>query len=99
MADDERKRALEAAHILNSAVFTDAIEAIHRRAVEMWRNGKTAQEREEAWYLQRSAALLHRELFNTIQCAAVNAGGKDELLNEEVSRAKEKANGRRSRSK
>jgi len=99
MANDERKRALEAAHILNSKVFAEAIEGIQGRAVEMWRNGKTAQEREEAWHIQRAAALLQREIFNVLQCAAVNAGGKDEVLNEEVSKAKEKANGRRSRSK
>jgi hypothetical protein len=74
--DEKRKKALDAAAILNSPVFADAVESIKGRAVEMWQTAKTTQEREEAWYLQRAVAVVQRELFNTLQCAAVNAGGK-----------------------
>ena len=95
--DEKRKKALDAAAILNSPVFSDAVENIKGRAVEMWQTAKTAQEREEAWYLQRAMTVLYRELFNILQCAAVNANGKDETLNAELSKAKEKANGRRKR--
>ena len=95
MANDERKRALEAAQILKSSVFQDATDGIIARSVEAWRNAKTAQEREEAWHLQRAVAILQREIFNVLQCAAVNASGKDEVLNEAISDVKEKVNGRR----
>lgn len=92
--DEKRKKALDAAAILNSPVFADAVESIKGRAVEMWQAAKTTQEREEAWYLQRAVAVVQRELFNTLQCAAVNAGGKDNLLNTELEKAKESKNGR-----
>ena len=82
--NDQRKKALDAAMILNSPVFADAVDGIQGRAVEMWKAAKTAQEREEAWYLQRAIAVLQREIFNVLQCAAVNAGGKDEVINAEV---------------
>jgi len=95
--DEKRKKALDAAAILNSPVFGEAVDGIQGRAVEMWKAAKTAQEREEAWYLQRAVEVLRREIFNVLQCAAVNAGGKDETLNAELSKAKEKANGRRKR--
>lgn len=95
--NDQRKKALDAAMILNSPVFADAVDGIQGRAVEMWKASKTAQEREEAWYLQRAIAVLQRELFNVLQCAAVNAGGKDEVINAEVEKVKEKVNGRRKR--
>jgi hypothetical protein len=95
--NDQRKKALDAAMILNSPVFADAVDGIQGRAVEMWKAAKTAQEREEAWYLQRAIAVLQRELFNVLQCAAVNAGGKDEVINAEVEKVKEKVNGRRKR--
>jgi hypothetical protein len=94
---DQRKKALDAAMILNSPVFADAVDGIQGRAVEMWKAAKTAQEREEAWYLQRAIAVLQREIFNVLQCAAVNAGGKDEVINAEVEKVKEKVNGRRKR--
>jgi len=97
MADDQRKKALDAAAVLNSPVFTETMSSIEDRAVKAWRAGKTTQEREEAWYLQRAADVLRRELFNILQCAAVNAGGKDEALNSELTKVKEKANGRRKR--
>lgn len=95
--NDQRKKALDAAMILNSPVFADAVDGIQGRAVEMWKAAKTAQEREEAWYLQRAIAVLQREIFNVLQCAAVNAGGKDEIINAEVEKVKEKVNGRRKR--
>lgn len=96
--EEKRKRALDAAAILNSPVFAEAVESIKGRAVEMWQTAKTTQEREEAWYLQRAVAVVQRELFNTLQCAAVNAGGKDETLNAELAKVKEKRNGGRKRS-
>ena len=98
MVDEQRRKALDAAMILQSPVFADTMQSIQDRAVEMWKVAKTAQEREEAWYLQRAVAILHRELFNILQCAAVNAGGKDEAINTELSKVKEKTNGRRKRS-
>jgi hypothetical protein len=96
--DEKRKKALDAAAILNSPVFADAVESIKGRAVEMWQAAKTPQEREEAWHLQRAVAVLYKEIFNILQCAAVNAGGKDEALNTELAKVKEKRNGGRKRS-
>ena len=96
--DEKRKRALDAAAILNSPVFAEAVESIKGRAVEMWQAAKTTQEREEAWHLQRAVAVFYKELFNILQCAAVNAQGKDEVLNVELEKVKEKRNGGRKRS-
>lgn len=95
--DDKRKRAIEAGQILNSPVFSEALGRIAGNAYETWRNAKTTQEREEAWYVQRAVQILQTELFNELQCAAVNAGGKDETLNEAVEAAKEKITNGRSR--
>lgn len=96
--DEKRKKALDAAAILNSPVFAEAVESIKGRAVEMWQAAKTTQEREEAWHLQRACAVFYRELYNVLNCAAVNAGGKDETLNTELAKVKEKRNGGRKRS-
>ena len=93
--DEKRKKALDAAAILNSPVFADAVESIKGRAVEMWQAAKTTQEREEAWHLQRACAVFYKEIYNILQCAAVNAGGKDETLNTELAKVKEKRNGRK----
>ena len=93
--DEKRKRALDAAAILNSPVFAEAVESIKGRAVEMWQAAKTTQEREEAWHLQRACAVFYKEIYNILQCAAVNAGGKDETLNTELAKVKEKRNGRK----
>ena len=93
--DEKRKNALDAAAILNSPVFADAVESIKGRAVEMWQAAKTTQEREEAWHLQRACAVFYKEIYNILQCAAVNAGGKDETLNTELAKVKEKRNGRK----
>ena len=93
--DEKRKKALDAAAILNSPVFADAVESIKGRAVEMWQAAKTTQEREEAWHLQRACAVFYKEIYNILQCAAVNAGGKDETLNAELAKVKEKRNGRK----
>ena len=93
--DEKRKNALDAAAILNSPVFADAVESIKGRAVEMWQAAKTTQEREEAWHLQRACAVFYKEIYNILQCAAVNAGGKDETLNAELAKVKEKRNGRK----
>ena len=93
--DEKRKRALDAAAILNSPVFAEAVESIKGRAVEMWQAAKTTQEREEAWYLQRACAVFYKEIYNILNCAAVNAQGKDEVLNAELAKVKEKRNGRK----
>ena len=93
--DEKRKRALDAAAILNSPVFAEAVESIKGRAVEMWQAAKTTQEREEAWHLQRACVVFYRELYNVLNCAAVNAQGKDEVLNAELAKVKEKRNGRK----
>lgn len=93
--DEKRKRALDAAAILNSPVFAEAVDSIKGRAVEMWQAAKTTQEREEAWYLQRACAVFYKEIYNILNCAAVNAQGKDEVLNAELSKVKEKRNGRK----
>ena len=94
---DERKRAIEAGQILNSPVFAEALENMSRNAYDAWRNAKSTQEREEAWFTQRAVQVLQKEIFNVLQCAAVNAGGKDEVLNEAVESAKEKLTNGRSR--
>lgn len=94
---DERKRAIEAGQILNSPVFAEALDSISAHAYESWKNAKTTGEREEAWYTQRAVQVLQKEIFNVLQCAAVNAGGKDETLNEAVESAKEKITNGRSR--
>lgn len=93
--DEKRKRALDAAAILNSPVFAEAVDSIKGRAVEMWQAAKTPQEREEAWYLQRACAVFYKEIYNILNCAAVNAQGKDEVLNAELAKVKEKRNGRK----
>ena len=93
--DEKRKRALDAAAIINSPVFAEAVESIKGRAVEMWQAAKTTQEREEAWYLQRACAVFYKEIYNILNCAAVNAQGKDEVLNAELAKVKEKRNGRK----
>lgn len=95
--DEKRKRALDAAAILNSPVFGEAVDGIQARAIETWKAAKTPQEREDAWHLQRAAEILRREIYNVLQCAAVNAGGKDEILNAELEKVKESKNGRRKR--
>lgn len=96
--DEQRKRAIEAGNILNSAVFTETMDAMVDVAIEMWQAAKTPQEREEAWYMQRAVSIVKKQLFDMLQCAAVNAGGKDKIVNEAVKAAKEKlTNGRRTK--
>jgi len=93
--DEKRKKALDAAAILNSPVFADAVDSIKGRAVEAWQAAKTTQEREEAWFLQRACAVFYKEIYNILNCAAVNAQGKDVVLNAELEKVKEKRNGRK----
>lgn len=95
--DDQERRATDAGYILNSAVFTETMDNIVDAAVEMWMAAKTPAEREEAWYMQRAVSIVKKQLFDVLQCAAVNAGGKNKAMNEAVKKAKEKLNGRRKR--
>ena len=97
---DDKQRALEAAHILNSPILTEALDAMDAHAYEAWVNAKDVQGRETAWHTQRAAQILRKELFNIIQCAAVKNGGKDEAINAALETAKETVkNGRTRKSK
>ena len=91
--DEKKQKALEAASILNSAVFTEALGRLDERCVTRWRTAKTAEEREQAWHAQRAVAALRKELFDRLQDAAIDAGGKDAELNASLKKAKEKRNG------
>ena len=90
MADDKKQKALEAGRILNSAVFGEALDRMDERCVTRWRAAKTADEREQCWHAQRAIAALRKELFDRLQDAAVDAGGKDKELNAALTEAKKK---------
>ena len=93
MADVKKQKALEAGRILNSAVFGESLDRMDERCVTRWRTAKTADEREQAWHAQRAIAALRKELFDRLQDAAIDAGGKDTELNASLKKAKEKRNG------
>ena len=96
MTHEERIDALEAGRILQSAVFLRAFDTLDARYVQAWRASTDNVKREDWWYKQRALAEVKKELFDTLQCAALQNGGKDETLNAALNAVKEKRNGRKS---
>ena len=96
MAHEERMEALEAGRILQSSVFLRAFDALDARYVQAWRASSDATKREDWWHMQRALADVKKEIFDTLQCAALQNGGKDETLNAALNAVKEKLNGRKS---
>lgn len=96
MTHEERMDALEAGRILQSAVFLRAFDTLDARYVQAWRASTDNVKREDWWYKQRALAEVKKELFDTLQCAALQNGGKDETLNAALKAVKEKRDGRKS---
>lgn len=96
MTHEERIEALEAGRILQSAVFLRAFDDLDARYVQAWRASSDEVKREYWWHMQRALAEVKKELFDTLQCAALQNSGKDEVLNAAVKAVKEKRNGRKS---
>ena len=96
MTHEERMEALEAGRILQSTVFIRAFDTLDARYVQAWRTSTDNVKREDWWYKQRALSEVKKELFDILQCAAVNEHGKDETLNAALNAVKEKLNGRKS---
>ena len=96
MTHEERIEALEAGRILQSPVFLRVFDALDARYVQAWRASTDATKREDWWNMQRALADIKKEIFDTLQCAALQNGGKDETLNAAVKAVKEKRNGKKS---
>ena len=96
MTHEERMEALEAGRILQSAVFLRAFDTLDARYVQAWRASSDSVKREDWWHMHRALAEVKKELFDTLQCAAVKEHGKDETLNAALNAVKEKRNGRKS---
>lgn len=90
MTHEERMDVLEAARILQSRVFREAFERLDARYVQAWRNCADSMKREDWWYMQRALLAVKKELFEEIQCAAIQEKGKDEVLNAALNAAKGK---------
>lgn len=89
MTHEERMDALEAARILQSRVFCEAFERLDERYVKAWRISTDSVKREDWWYMQWALAAVKKELFDELQCAALEEKGKDEVLNAALSAAKD----------
>lgn len=96
MTHEERMEALEAGRILQSSVFLRVFDTLDARYVQAWRASSDSVKRDDWWHMQRALAEVKKELFDTLQCAALQNGGKDETLNAAVKAVKEKRNGRKS---
>ena len=96
MTHEGRMEALEAGRILQSAVFLRVFESLDARYVQAWRASSDSVKREDWWHMQRALADVKKEIFDTLQCAALQNGGKDETLNAALNAVKEKLNGRKS---
>ena len=96
MTYEERMEALEAGRILQSSVFLRAFDTLDARYVQSWRACADSVKRDDWWHMQRALAEVKKELFDTLQCAALQNNGKDETLNAAVRAVKEKRNGRKS---
>ena len=94
MTHEERLEALEAGRILQSPVLQRVFDTLDARYVPAWRSRSASVKREDWWHMQRALAEVKKELFDTLQCAAVNEHGKDETLNAAVRAVKEKRNGK-----
>lgn len=89
MTHEERMEALEAGRILQSEVFRETFACLDARYVRAWRTCTDAVKREDWWYMQRALAAVKKELFDELQCAALEEKGKDEVLNAALSAAKD----------
>ena len=96
MTHEERIEALEAGRILQSPVFHRVFDTLDARYVQAWRACADSVKRDDWWNMQRALAEVKKELFDILQCAAVNEHGKDETLNAALNAVKEKRNGRKS---
>ena len=96
MTHEKRMEALEAGRILQSTVFLRAFDTLDARYVQAWRTSSDTVKREDWWHMQRALEDVKREIFEILQCAAVNEDGKDETLNAAVKAVKENWNGRKS---
>ena len=96
MTHEERMEALEAGRILQSPVFLRVFDTLDARYVQAWRASSDSVKRDDWWHKQRALAEVKKELFDILQCAAVNEHGKDETLNAALNAVKEKLNGRKS---
>ena len=96
MTHEERIEALEAGRILQSPVFLRVFDTLDARYVQAWRASSDSVKRDDWWHMQRALTEVKKELFDTLQCAAVKNGGKDETLNTALNAVKEKRNGRKS---
>ena len=96
MTHEERIEALEAGRILQSSVFLRVFDTLDARYVQAWRASSDSVKRDDWWHKQRALAEVKKELFDTLQCAALQNGGKDETLNAALNAVKEKLNGRKS---
>ena len=96
MTHEERIEALEAGRILQSPVFLRVFDTLDARYVQAWRASSDSVKRDDWWHMQRALEDVKREIFEILQCAAVNEDGKDETLNAAVKAVKENWNGRKS---
>ena len=90
MTHEERQRALEAAALLDSQVFREALVALDGRYVKAWRGATGPEERELWWLRQQVLADVRRELLAWVTSAAVRAGGGDGQLNAALRRGERK---------
>lgn len=79
MTEKERKRAFEAAHVLD--VLGDVFADLDARYVAAWKTSTDAIVREDWWQRQRALQDVKRELFGVVENAALKKHGKDEALN------------------
>ena len=96
MTHEERMEALEAGRILQSEVFLRAFDTLDARYLQAWRACADSVKRDDWWHMQRALEEVKKELFDTLQCAALQNNGKDETLNAAVKSVKERRNGRKS---
>ena len=89
LSHEAKQRALEAGRILTSPVFAEALATLDARYVAMWRGAQSAEDRERAWHMQHLLAALRKEIFDVLQCAAVDEHGKNDALNAALRAAKE----------
>lgn len=87
VTQEERQRALEAAELLDSQVFREAVRVLDGRYVNAWRGAGTPEERELWWLRQHVLVDVQREFLEMVTSVAVRSGGKDEQLNAALKRA------------
>ena len=92
MTYEEKQAAIEAGRILESSVFNRVWDEMDAKAVEAWRAGKTAEQREECFAVVKVLAQVKDRFFSMLQDAAFAEGGKDEALNASLKTVKAKRN-------